>query len=451
MVDKAQAQTAEKKTTKLTNGKMKVFLKGLCPSEAKSRWSLNFKKYLGLLKGYVLGAVVFLIIFGASGFLSGVSTRGLLGGAVAYVIGAAVAVLVIGRKLGGKVGEIEKELEQCQLSLSGEKELITLVSKGCVRLIPVLNGQLHAVMAQTEAAAIDIGGRFQDIAQKAGRQAEMASSTMGGEGESGGESMEGLLGRTGENLAGMVSVVDNATESSFKAVAEMDEVSVKVQGIKEILEDIDFIASQTNLLALNASVEAARAGEAGRGFSVVAEEVSKLSDRSNLASDRIRKMIKDIEVQVEDASGRLKERAEQDVKNSKKSGEGVEQLLSSIRGAHERIKGSVDELATGSRDIADDISSIVTILQFQDATRQKIEHVIEPLTELETDMQRIIDESSDASRIELAVSVGDDIGGLAKIYTMESERRMLNRDGDEDKATEEAADECGGEDNIVLF
>jgi methyl-accepting chemotaxis protein len=446
MAEKASAKTAKKNK----NEKMKVILTGLCPSKSGVSGLLKFKEFSGTLKGFGFGAVVFLIVLGIVGFLSGAALKGLLLAAPAYVFGAGFALLVLSKSLGGKVIAIEKELEQSRLSLNGEQELTRSISQGCVNLIPVLNGQLHSVMDQTEAAAIDIGGRFQDIALKAGHQAEMASSTMGGQGDED-ESIEGLLGRTSENLASMVSVVNDATESSFKAVSEMDDVSVKVQGIKEILEDIDFIASQTNLLALNASVEAARAGDAGRGFSVVAEEVSKLSDRSNLASSKIRSMIKNIEVQVEDASDRLRERAEQDVASSKQAGEGVEQLLSSIMGAHEQIKGSVEELAVGSLDIANDISSIVTILQFQDATRQKIEHVIEPLTELKADMQKVVKESSGSHRGELAISIGEDIGGLAKIYTMESERRMLQRGDKEGQEVEEAGAQEEDADNIVLF
>ncbi len=436
MADKVSAKTAKKKINKVKGSRIKGYFKGS----------------QGTLKGYGIGAAVFLIVFGVVGFLSGTPGSGLLGGALAYLLGAGVAMLLVGKAFGDRIESLEKELAQSQAGLSGEKELLNSISRGCIKLIPVLKGQLKAVMDQTEAAAIDIGGRFQGIALKAGRQAEMASSTMGG-GDGGGadESIEGLLGRTSDNLAGMAGVVDNATQSSFKAVSEMDDVSVKVQAIKEILEDIDFIASQTNLLALNASVEAARAGDAGRGFSVVAEEVSKLSDRSNLASDRIRSMIRDIEVQVDDASGRLRKRAEKDVDSSKESKAGVEQLLESIMGAHARIKGSVDELAVGSLDIAEDISSIVTILQFQDSTRQRIEHVIEPLTELEADMQRVAQSSDDVSREELAVSVAEDIGGLASIYTMESERQMLQGGAGEGTESEEAGGEQVAADNVVLF
>lgn len=431
MSDTTTAETVEKTTEKM---------KGL----------LDIKELRSGVKGFGVGAVVFLITFGVVGFLSGRPGHGAAGAALAYFLGAGVVAAIICRVSGVKVESLEKELMRCKAALSGEKELLNSISNGCVKLIPVLNGQLQAAMDETEAAAINIGGRFQDIALKAGRQAEMASSTMGGESGGDEESIEGLLGRTSDNLAGMVSVVDNATQSSFKAVSEMDDVSGKVQEIKEILEDIDFIASQTNLLALNASVEAARAGEAGRGFSVVAEEVSKLSERSDLASDRIRSMIKDIEGRVEEAAGRLRERAESDVGSAKGSKEGVETLLTSIMSTHERIKGSVESLAVSSYDISEDISSIVTLLQFQDATRQKIEHVIGPLGELEADMNKVVESGGDESREGLAVSIGKDIGGLAKIYTMESERAML-QGGSKGQDNEEAAIEPDAAESIVLF
>ena len=66
------------------------------------------------------------------------------------------------------------------------------------------------------------------------------------------------------------------------------EQSREVKEIAKLTDEILSIASQTNLLALNASIEAARAGEAGRGFVVVAEEITKLAAGSAKTAEQIR-------------------------------------------------------------------------------------------------------------------------------------------------------------------
>ncbi len=87
-------------------------------------------------------------------------------------------------------------------------------------------------------------------------------------------------------------------EASHEVRDAIIDLKEKVGMISEFLEVINGISNQTNLLALNASIEAARVGEAGKGFSVVANEVSKLAEESNASSAEISTIVDTIQKQV---------------------------------------------------------------------------------------------------------------------------------------------------------
>ena len=76
-----------------------------------------------------------------------------------------------------------------------------------------------------------------------------------------------------------------------QSIHDMTELEITTGAITQIIEVMNGIASQTNLLSLNASIEAARAGDAGKGFTVVAEEIRKLSNQSVAAAADVEKLI----------------------------------------------------------------------------------------------------------------------------------------------------------------
>ncbi|WP_430536854.1 methyl-accepting chemotaxis protein [Listeria monocytogenes] len=88
----------------------------------------------------------------------------------------------------------------------------------------------------------------------------------------------------------LLELVKSITKESNENTDTLHDLQTEAQNIHGIINTINGIASQTNLLALNAAIEAARAGDAGRGFSVVAEEVRKLSSRVEEAIKEVEKV-----------------------------------------------------------------------------------------------------------------------------------------------------------------
>lgn len=97
----------------------------------------------------------------------------------------------------------------------------------------------------------------------------------------------------------IVNAVNKIEETNQQFNKKCEELNSQINKIIQFTEDINQISSQTNLLALNASIEAARAGEAGRGFSVVAEEVRKLSQNTTETSAQIQGTIQELTEQMD--------------------------------------------------------------------------------------------------------------------------------------------------------
>jgi len=97
------------------------------------------------------------------------------------------------------------------------------------------------------------------------------------------------------------------TKTADDVVASLSTASVDIGSVIDVISDI---ASQTNLLALNASIEAARAGDAGRGFSVVANEVKQLAEQTSVATQKTVQQIQAIQ-----AGGSSAEKAVTDISN----------------------------------------------------------------------------------------------------------------------------------------
>ncbi len=111
------------------------------------------------------------------------------------------------------------------------------------------------------------------------------------------------ISKNAQDASQVASTAASMAQSADQAVTELNELSLSINNIIQLITSI---AEQTNLLALNATIEAARAGEAGKGFAVVANEVKELAGQTSKATDEVSSKIKAIQTATKESMERIK-------------------------------------------------------------------------------------------------------------------------------------------------
>ena len=142
-------------------------------------------------------------------------------------------------------------------------------------------------------------------------------------------------------IRGMNDIREQIQETS-KRIKRLGESS---QEIGEIVQLISDITEQTNVLALNAAIQAASAGEAGRGFTVVAEEVQRLAERSGEATKHIGAIVKSIQRDTQDAVEAM-ERSTQGVVQGTRTADEADQALREIGTVSNQLAELIRSIST---------------------------------------------------------------------------------------------------------
>ncbi|MDN6883707.1 methyl-accepting chemotaxis protein [Variovorax sp. CAN2819] len=159
-------------------------------------------------------------------------------------------------------------------------------------------------------------------------------------------------------IGGMNSIRDQIQETS-KRIKRLGESSQEIGEITELISDI---TEQTNVLALNAAIQAASAGEAGRGFSVVAEEVQRLAERSADATRQISALVKAIQTDTQDAVGAM-ERSTQGVVEGAKLSDNAGTALSEIDRVSRRLADLIEQISQSASREADSANVVAANIQ----------------------------------------------------------------------------------------
>ena len=322
---------------------------------------------------------------------------------------------------------------------------------GCLTpVFPVFVGQIKAVIQETEQASAGLIQRFQAIAQKS-REAAFETETLLSAGEGDGEdnySVGKILEETRTTMEMFVNQVTQTAAVSVGTVTVMEKAVETTSRIAQVVEEVEFIADQTRLLALNAAIEAARAGDHGRGFAVVADEVTKLANRSGQAAEQIRTLATAVRDTTQSAMQELQVLASLDLSDTLRAQKKIMGMTEVMAAKNAALHESAEQNSERAKALGQDIGHIVMSMQFQDITRQKLEHVYQPLEHIYAPLKAVVEDTGDTDRLPEVI---EELRNLDKIYTMESERRQLEavRSGKEEVAMVGTGN--AGDDQVTLF
>ena len=197
------------------------------------------------------------------------------------------------------VEELRSLVSQVQGTAARVTETTEQVEANSTELLATSSEQLREIR-DTGESVLQMASRINDVSSQAQETAKVARQSL--------DAAEQGLRAVQNTIGGMNSIRDQIQETS-KRIKRLGESSQEIGEITELISDI---TEQTNVLALNAAIQAASAGEAGRGFSVVAEEVQRLAERSGDATRQIAALVKTIQTDTQDAVGAM-ERSTQGV------------------------------------------------------------------------------------------------------------------------------------------
>ncbi len=237
--------------------------------------------------------------------------------------------------------------------------------------------QLSSSAQTLSQGTVEQAGSVQQLAAQINEISQQAKNTAAG----------ALEVRSQTHLAG--KEVSQCNIQMQKLMDAMDKIQTCSNEIEKILKTIEDIAFQTNILSLNAAVEAARAGSAGKGFSVVAEEVRTLSGKSAAAAPNTSTLIERSSEAVREGMGIARETAD---------------ILMGVVDSIQSVVGSIDNIATVSNDqseavwqVSEGINQISVVVQSNSSTAQEGASASEQLSTEAAGLKRLVNQFTLAS------------------------------------------------------
>ncbi|MEI8396447.1 MAG: methyl-accepting chemotaxis protein [Rhodospirillaceae bacterium] len=260
--------------------------------------------------------------------------------------------------------------------------------------LDVLRTEIERTSVLVEDSTVDLSRRFRELAETAREQGRQVDEivAMAGIIEIDGDRVP--LGELVTNMQAVLSeMISNIIQLSMKAmnmVYLLDDVQRDVSDLEKSIADIDAINRQTNFLALNATIEASRAGEAGRTFAVVANEVRHLSKTTSALADRMRSKVMAVVKGVREGHDILRLIANTDMSPQMLAKERIDKTMDSLVSQTMHFQGVLEKSSETSGEMSIVIGRMVTGMQFQDLTKQRLEHVADSMNIISAGLEDLV-------------------------------------------------------------
>ncbi len=264
------------------------------------------------------------------------------------------------KNMVGKVMEISNQVAASSEQLSASGDQVGEAAQEVSSAIQDVASGAEEQSAQMEATSDNISSLIQQINDVGETSSKMNKSA---------DDVLGSIKKGNNSLTISIEKVNNVKQDSNEIAETIHTLGKLSEEIGDIIDLINGIAAQTNLLALNAAIEAARAGEAGRGFSVVADEIRELAEESSNSTEKIDGLIKKIQISVNSAVVKMDDSAkivDQSVDAIEETGESFaeistasEKLLNLIG----KISAMAQEMSANSQEVSDAVHQVASVSQ----------------------------------------------------------------------------------------
>lgn len=332
--------------------------------------------------------------------------------------------------------ELAQRAAECDAHAARALRLQTLLDHLC-ESAPLLIAQLESVSEQTEDAALCIGQALHGLLDlsraQAGRVVELNTRLAIGP-----DGTENAILRGVGALIGAVH--DFAARLAEEQQAQERALAAQLEAIRAGAREIAAMSEQSRVLALNATIEAARAGAAGKGFGVVAQEVRDLATRSAGAAQSIGRLVAEAEHEQSRRRSSGSDAADASERRTAQAQRVVASIQEQMSGVARELAASVEQVQQLGAQLDTRIAEVVRSLQFQDITRQQIEHAAGPLRQLSAHVHAVAGGADPAEHNPFAQL-------LQARYTMARERQIHHAVvGDDASAADDEPD-----DGVTLF